>query len=169
MKRLFSILLATFLLSSCVSQSNVATDFSGNDLMFAAMMVPHHEQAIEMSDLALEKSRNPEVIALAEEIKLAQDPEIAEMNSWGDLDLNSHMGHSMDGMLSEDEMQRLRDVSGAQFDQLFLEGMIKHHEGAIDMAQMVVDSANLRASKLGRAIIKTQQQEIAKMKELLKG
>ena len=171
MKRFISILIstlmATFFLTGCVSTNNAATDFSGNDLMFAAMMVPHHQQAIEMSDLALEKSKNPEVIALAQEIKAAQDPEIAEMKSWGDLDSQSHMGHSMDGMLSDDEMLALRNASAAEFDKLFLEGMIKHHQGAIEMAEMVVDSQNARAAKLGKAIIQTQKAEIAKMQEML--
>lgn len=167
MKRFIAILIAIFFLSGCVSENNVATDFSGNDLMFAAMMVPHHRQAIEMSDLALQKSKNPQVIELAQAIKAAQDPEIAEMKSWGDLDSQSHMGHTMDGMLNDDEMLALRNSSAAEFDRLFLEGMIKHHEGAIEMAEMVVDSPNARAAKLGQAIIETQRAEIAKMKELL--
>ncbi len=159
--------MAAFFLTGCVSSNNVATDFSGNDLMFASMMVPHHQQAIEMSDLALQKSKDPEVIDLAQAIKSAQDPEIAEMKSWGDLDAKSHMGHTMDGMLSDDEMLALRNASEAEFDQLFLEGMIKHHQGAIEMAEMVVDSRNARAAKLGKAIIETQKAEIAKMREML--
>lgn len=164
----FLMLLLPLLLSGCVSANNAASEFSGNDLMFASMMVPHHEQAIEMSEMALAKSTNPEVIELATEIKNAQSPEIAEMKSWGDLTMGSHMGHSMDGMLSDDEMTALNSASGDEFDRLFLEGMIKHHEGAIEMAEMVVDSQNTRASALGKEIIETQRLEIARMKELLK-
>lgn len=167
MKKILMMLLP-MLLAGCVSANNAASEFSGNDLMFAAMMVPHHEQAIEMSEMALTKSTNPEVIELATEIKNAQSPEIAEMKSWGDLRMGSHMGHSMDGMLSDDEMAALNNASGEEFDRLFLEGMIKHHEGAIEMAEMVVDSQNTRASTLGKAIIETQKLEIARMKELLK-
>jgi len=164
----FLMLLLPLLLSGCVSANNAASEFSGNDLMFASMMVPHHEQAIEMSEMALAKSTNSEVIELATEIKNAQSPEIAEMKSWGDLTMGSHMGHSMDGMLSDDEMAALNSASGEEFDRLFLEGMIKHHEGAIEMADMVVDSQSTRDSTLGKAIIETQKLEIARMKELLK-
>ena len=166
MKKILMMLLP-MLLAGCVSANNAASEFSGNDLMFAAMMVPHHEQAIEMSEIALTKSTNPEVIELATEIKNAQSPEIAEMKSWGDLKMGSHMGHNMDGMLSDDEMAALNSALGDEFDRLFLEGMIKHHEGAIEMAEMVVDSQNTRASALGKAIIETQKLEIARMKELL--
>jgi uncharacterized protein (DUF305 family) len=79
------------------------------------------------------------------------------------------MGHqmSMDGMLSDAELERLTNASGAEFDELFILGMIAHHEGAIEMAQMVVDSKNLEARELGAAIIKMQTLEIAELKALL--
>lgn len=162
------VVIFSLLLSGCVSAENAESEFSGNDLMFASMMVPHHQQAIEMADLALANSTNQEIISLAKQIKESQDPEITEMKSWGDLDLGAHAGHTMDGMLSEDEMVELQRTTGNEFDRLFLEGMIKHHEGAIEMAEMVVDSSNVRAATLGKAIIETQKSEIKKMKELLK-
>ena len=132
------------------------------------MMIPHHEQAIEMSDLALKNSTNPEVLALAQEIKDAQAPEIEQMKSWGASSM-AHMGHMMDGMLSDEEMSALAAASGSEFDRLFLEGMIKHHEGAIDMAEMVIDSKNAEVAALANAIIEAQRAEIATMKELLTG
>ena len=135
--------------------------------MFAEMMIPHHQQAIEMSDLALQNSEDSEVRALAQQIKDAQAPEIEEMKTWG-ASRNAHMGHMMDGMLSGEEMEALRSARGAEFDRLFLEGMIKHHEGAIDMAEMVVDSKNLDVSALAKAIIEAQRTEISTMKELLR-
>ena len=155
------------LLTGCASQGDSKSDFSNSDLMFAAMMIPHHEQALEMSQLALNISDNPEVVALAQQIYDAQAPEIEEMKSWGNLEANSHEGHMMNGMLDDEELQQLRDAKGANFDRLFLEGMIKHHEGAIETAQMVVDSKNPRAASLGQAIIEGQGLEIEKMKELL--
>ncbi len=167
MKKIVVVILS-ILLSGCVSAENAESEFSGNDLMFASMMVPHHQQAIEMADLALANSTSQEIISLAKQIKEAQDPEITEMKSWGDLSLGAHAGHAMDGMLSEDEMVELQRTTGNEFDRLFLEGMIKHHEGAIEMAEMVVDSSNVRAATLGKAIIETQKSEIKKMKELLK-
>jgi len=132
------------------------------------MMIPHHEQAIEMSDFALKNSTNPEVLALAQEIKDAQAPEIEQMKSWGASSM-AHMGHMMDGMLSDEEMSALAAASGSEFDRLFLEGMIKHHEGAIDMAEMVIDSKNAEVAALANAIIEAQRAEIATMKELLTG
>jgi uncharacterized protein (DUF305 family) len=81
----------------------------------------------------------------------------------------TEMGHqmSMDGMLSDAELERLTNASGAEFDELFIIGMIAHHEGAIEMAQMVVDSKNLEARELGATIIKMQTLEIAELKALL--
>ena len=134
--------------------------------MFAEMMIPHHEQAIEMSDIALKNSTNREVLALAQEIKDAQAPEIEQMKSWGASSM-AHMGHMMDGMLSDEEISELTAAKGSDFDRLFLEGMIKHHEGAIDMAEMVIDSKNAEVAALANAIIETQRAEITTMKELL--
>jgi uncharacterized protein (DUF305 family) len=135
--------------------------------MFAEMMIPHHQQAIEMSDLALKNSTNPEVLALAQQIKDAQSPEIEQMKSWGASSM-AHMGHMMDGMLSDEEMSDLAAATGSRFDKLFLEGMIKHHEGAIEMAQMVTDSKNSEVAALAKVIIEAQQREILTMNELLK-
>jgi uncharacterized protein (DUF305 family) len=73
----------------------------------------------------------------------------------------------MMGMLDENEMEMLRVTTGADFDRLFLEGMIKHHEGAFDMAEMINDSRNPEVAKLGKAIIESQSSEIAAMKALL--
>lgn len=161
------VLALSLLLTSCANQSDSNSDFSNSDLMFAAMMIPHHEQALEMSTLALEKSKNSQVRALAQEIYDAQTPEIKEMKSWGDVKANSHEGHVMNGMLTETEMQQLADASESTFDELFLKGMIKHHEGAIEMAEMVVDSRNAKAAALGKAIIDGQAKEIERMKEML--
>ena len=82
--------------------------------------------------------------------------------------MGSHAGHMMDGMLSDDEMEELKGARGAKFDRLFLEGMIKHHEGAIEMADDVVGSKNVEVSQLAKSIIATQRAEIEYMKELLK-
>ena len=165
MKRFLLIVLGLFLVG-CSSQSS--SGYSSQDIMFAEMMIPHHEQAIEMSDFALKNSTNPEVLALAQEIKDAQAPEIEQMKSWG-VSSMAHMGHMMDGMLSDEEMSALAAASGSEFDRLFLEGMIKHHEGAIDMAEMVIDSKNAEVAALANAIIEAQRAEIATMKELLTG
>ncbi len=120
-----------------------------------------------MSDLALQNSDNSEVRDLATKIRAEQNPEIELMESWSDPHMSSHAGHMMEGMLSDDEINELKSARGAEFDRLFLEGMIKHHEGAIEMARTVTDSKNEKVSSLARAIIDAQRAEILEMKELL--
>lgn len=135
--------------------------------MFAAMMVPHHEQAIEMAELALSNSSNQKIIELAQEIKAAQAPEIELLSSWAGSMLGVHDGHQMAGMLNDDELKKLAAASGAEFDRLFLTGMIKHHQGAIEMAQDVLTSINAEVVELAKSIIDTQQAEIVLMQQLL--
>jgi uncharacterized protein (DUF305 family) len=141
--------------------------FTDSDLMFAEMMIPHHEQAIEMSELAVKLSQDAEVVALAREILAAQAPEIEQMKTWGNLNLEAHAGHTMMGMLTPDQMSALSAATGSAFDRLFLEGMIAHHEGAIQMAQMVIQSPNAEARKLGEEIIASQTAEIKLMQKML--
>jgi uncharacterized protein (DUF305 family) len=166
MKKLW-LLILVLLITSCAGQTDRGSAYSANDQRFAAMMIPHHEQAIVMSELALTKSSNAEILALAQEIRDAQSPEIEQMKTWVDSHMGSHAGHVMDGMLSDEEMQELSDASGANFDRLFLVGMIKHHEGAIEMAEMVVNSENNEVSLLANAIISGQRAEVERMKVLL--
>jgi uncharacterized protein (DUF305 family) len=145
--------------------------FSPADIMFAQMMIPHHQQAVDMSELAIENAVDPEVRALAEQIRNAQAPEIELMESWLDeagvrMSMGEH-GMGMGGMLSEDEMTALENATGAEFERLYLEGMIEHHEGAIQMAQMILDSENPEVKELGEAIVESQTAEIEQMKEVL--
>ena len=168
MKRLGLALISLLMLTGCATSSeNSSGGFSSQDIMFAEMMIPHHEQAIEMTDLALTNTTNPDVLALAEQISDAQEPEIELMKSWPGVDAGGHAGHTMAGMLDEKEMEMLRVSTGADFDRLFLEGMIKHHEGAIDMAEKITDSKNPEVAKLGKVVIESQSTEIAAMKALL--
>ena len=150
-------------------------DFNDADVMFAQMMIPHHEQAVEMSDMILAKDGVDEgVITLAEDIKSAQQPEIDQLQEWldgwgADSDTGSMGG--MDhggGVMSEDDMAALDSATGAEASRLFLEQMTMHHEGAIDMAQDEVDNGqNPDAIAMAQTIIDTQTAEIATMQELL--
>jgi uncharacterized protein (DUF305 family) len=106
-------------------------------------------------------------LALANQIKSAQGPEIEQMKKWGNVDSDMHMGHMMAGMLDDDELADLDKAKEKEFDKLFLNGMIKHHEGAIMMAQMVIDSKNAEVSALARSIVTTQQAEIERMRAIL--
>ena len=167
MKKLLLALIGVLILSGCASSSQVNSEFSPTDIAFAEMMIPHHEQAIEMSELALMNSTNPEVLELAQEIKSAQAPEIDLMKSWAGVKVSTHAGHMMDGMLSEDELNALREASGAEFDRLFLQGMIKNHQGAIEMAMDVKNAKSMVVAELSAAIIAQQEIEITRMEELL--
>lgn len=146
--------------------------YDADAIMFAQMMIPHHQQAIEMADMALENTSNPTILELAAEIKAAQDPEIEQMRDWLETagaeedGMEMHM-HHMSGMLSEEELEALRNARDAEFDRLFLEGMIEHHEGAIDMAEDVLENENEEVRTLAKAIIDAQTREIELMESLL--
>jgi uncharacterized protein (DUF305 family) len=155
------------MLTGCATSAQSNSQYSSDDINFAEMMIPHHEQAIEMSDIALLNTTNPEVLKLAQQIKDAQSPEIDLMKSWTGVKTSTHAGHLMEDMLSENELSDLREAKEREFDTLFLQGMIKHHEGAIVMAQEVASSKNLEVANLSSAIIAAQELEIVKMKELL--
>ena len=164
--------------ASASASSDVAADHNDQDTTFAQMMIIHHEGAIEMSQLAIEQAETPEVVALAERIAEAQGPEIDEMtawlNTWGeDVSPDDHGGMDMGGMdmngMSQEEMMtQLDGLTGTEFDQAFLEAMIAHHEGAIEMSeQQLADGQNPDAVALAEKIIADQQAEIAEMQELL--
>lgn len=158
------------ILAACGGNTSSYTGLGPNEAMFAQMMIPHHEQALEMSMLVPDRTENPEILALAEQIMAAQEPEIALMQSWideyGDAG-HDHSGHAMSGMLTEDQMFALKQATGREFEKLFLEGMIAHHEGAVDMAGMLDNSNYAPAQELRDAIKKTQTAEIELMKKLL--
>ncbi len=151
-----------------------SAEFDSADIMFAQMMIPHHEQAVEMSDVLLAKDGvDEEVAALAERIKAAQQPEIDLMaqwlEEWGADMPNGAMDHG-DGMMSEGDMDALAEAGGAEASVLFLEQMIEHHEGAILMAEGEVEAGeNPDAVALAEKIIDDQTAEIEEMKQLLEG
>jgi uncharacterized protein (DUF305 family) len=153
-------------------EENNSSNLSGNEFMFAEMMIPHHQQAVDMSDLALATSKNAKVLDLAQRIKDAQSAEIVQMQSWlgtGDSDkmMGSHKGHDMGGMMSDADMAALKSSTGATFDKLFLEGMIIHHEGALHMVTMINDTNNQEVNSFGLNVVKVQTAEIAEMKDIL--
>jgi uncharacterized protein (DUF305 family) len=162
--------------SPATSSSSVPAEFNDADVTFAQMMIPHHQQAVAMSDMILAKDGvDPQVAKLAEQIKQAQQPEIDTMTGWltawgkptnGGM---SGMDHGGDGgMMSEEQMQQLRDADGTSGQRLFLEGMIAHHQGAVTMAQdEIANGTNPDAVTLAENIVKTQNAEIASMKALL--
>jgi uncharacterized protein (DUF305 family) len=155
------------------SDSQVATDFNTADVTFAQVMIPHHEQAVEMSDLLLAKDGIDQRVAeLAGQIKEAQQPEIDQLRDWltdwgqQEADMGG-MNHG--GMMSDDDMTTLENAEGAEATRLFLEQMTEHHEGAIAMAEAEVDDGrNEDAKGMAATIVATQTDEIAAMEQLLR-
>ncbi|MGW0762757.1 DUF305 domain-containing protein [Streptomyces sp. NPDC002814] len=159
--------------------------FNDADVMFAQMMIPHHEQALEMSQLADGRASDAEIKTLAADIEKAQDPEIQTMKSWlkawgkpesaeesmpgmdhgsGGMD----HGSGMSGMMSEEDMQKLEAAKGTEFDRMFAEMMIEHHEGAITMAEdEQKNGRDAAAKKLAAAVVKTQSAEVEKFEKIL--
>lgn len=145
--------------------------FTQQEQMFAMMMIPHHQQAVDMSKLATTHTTTASVLKLAAQIEAAQAPEIKQMTNWLDEGQSAadmmHHDMGMGGMMSDEEMAALEAATGKAFDKLYLTGMIKHHEGALQMVQMIADSKNAEVIALHDAIVKAQTAEIAYMKELL--
>lgn len=170
------------------AETSTAAPHNDADVAFAQGMIPHHRQAIEMSRLAAQRAQSEEVKKLANQIEAAQAPEIKTLTGWlrqwgvpvsaknmpskpnmndGDMGQGS-MGHDGMGMMSPDQMQQLTKASGAEFDRMFLTMMIKHHQGAVTMAQTELRNGQYPPAKqLAQKIIDTQQAEIATMKNLL--
>jgi uncharacterized protein (DUF305 family) len=143
------------------------------DVMFAQMMIPHHQQAIVMAKQAATKASSPEVRKLAARIEGAQNPEIEKMTgwlkSWGSAMPSSDMGMSHGaGMMSARDMADLGKLSGKRFDRAFLQMMIKHHQGAITMAKTEqAGGASTAAKALAGSIVAAQSAEVATMRNLL--
>ena len=167
------------------------SNFNDADVVFAQSMIPHHEQAVDMAELALaaDAAASVEIVALATAIQGAQGPEIVLMQSllesWDqptemsgmegmegmgsdEMDGMDHGG--MEGMMSAEEMAALETLTGADFDRAWAEMMIRHHEGAISMAQTVLDSGtNPDVQLLADQIVSAQQAEIEQMRAMLAG
>ena len=175
------VLAASLTLAACApsatdgggSSSESAAAFNDQDVLFAQMMLPHHTQAVEMSDMILAKDDiDPQVTDLAQRIKDEQEPEIQQMEGWlEDWDASAEMGgmdHSSNGMMSDADMSDLDAASGVDASRLFLEQMTGHHNGAIEMAKTELDKGKFPdAVKLAQAITDTQQAEIEEMKQIL--
>lgn len=144
------------------------TRFNRADVMFMTMMIPHHEQAIEMAEMAPERTDNEKILALSENISTAQRQENRQMTEWLEEAGYSTSGRTMRmaGMATPQEMEELEQSRGEEFDRLFAELMIEHHEGGIHMANMVIQNGKSeRVSDLAQGMVETQRKEINQMKE----
>ncbi|SCF44901.1 Uncharacterized conserved protein, DUF305 family [Micromonospora purpureochromogenes] len=157
--------------------ASASATFGDADVMFAQMMIPHHQQAVRMSELADSRAEDPEVKRLAAQIKGAQAPEIATMTGWltawgrpvpSGSPSGGHHDHGMPGMMSDDDMAELAAASGREFDRQFLTMMIAHHQGAITMAkEEIASGANADAKAMAQQIVTAQESEIDTMRKIL--
>lgn len=178
------------------ADGEISADHNDADIMFAQMMIPHHQQAVEMSEMLLAKEGIPaQVVEFGQGVIDAQGPEIDRMNAmleaWGQqpvtdsggmgtMDEMGGMDHGemggmdhgemggMSGMMSQEDMTALEEAQGTEAARLYLEQMTAHHEGAVDMARdEVADGQNPHAITLAEQVINDQEVEIAQMQQML--
>ena len=168
------------LLAGC----GAGSEHNDADVAFATQMIPHHAQAVEMAEMVDGEDVDPEVAELAADIEAAQAPEIETMTGWleewgeevpatdGMSGMSGmgedHEGHDMAGMMSPADMEALADADGEEFQTMWLEMMIEHHRGAIEMAATEQEDGEYDdAVELAARIEETQASEIATMEDLL--
>ncbi|CAM8625751.1 DUF305 domain-containing protein [Candidatus Planktophila dulcis] len=156
--------------ASASSHASTLKNLGMSEIMFAQAMIPHHQQAIEMSNMALKNGASPEVKKLAKEIIAAQGKEISQLKYWltatkSSMTMDHDMG--MGGMLSKSDLIALKKLKSSKFDTAFLKAMIAHHEAALDMVAMVGGTKNSEAKKIAVEIRTGQSSEITLMKKLL--
>ena len=170
--------------------SGEAADHNEADVAFATDMIPHHAQALAMTDMAVGRPLDRELTVLVDDIREAQAPEIELMadwlQEWGEpvpetVRDHAHGGHDdggddggaaamdgMDGMMSEEQLAELEDASGAEFEELWLTMMIEHHEGAVAMAEAELEEGSFQpALDLAEEIASSQTEEIELMQGML--
>lgn len=160
--------------------------FTDADVEFVQMMIPHHQQALEMTALVEARAADPDLAQLAERIEVSQQDEIALLEKWlsqrGEMVSGMHGGHGehggaghqdMPGMLTPAQLEQLARSKGERFDRLFLRGMIRHHEGAVVMVETLLTGGEggqeSEVFQLASHIGTDQQVEIAAMKKRLGG
>ena len=166
------------------SAEAVTEEHNDADTMFAQMMIPHHQQAVQMSEVMLAKDDlDPDVEEVANKVVAAQGPEIDQLKNmletWGEptsmesggmegMDHGSDSGAGMEGMMTEEQMQELEAAEGAEAAEMYLTMMTAHHRGAIDMAQeQVAEGQNPHAIEMAQKVIEDQEAEIQEMDRLL--
>lgn len=133
---------------------------------FAEAMIPHHQQAIDISEFALTNTTNSEVVAIAEKIIGEQAPEIEKMTVWLEGD-SADYSMMMDGMLSRAQIAELEAARGDEFDVLYVQYMVQHHEGAVAMAADALGLDDPELSEFANEIIVNQSAEIEELMSLL--
>ena len=171
--RTTAVLLLLFTAVACGKSAAPKASYNDADVTFASQMIPHHQQAVQMASMAGYQATTPEVKQLSTGIKAAQAPEIKLMSGWltawgKPVPSPEHGGHNMPGMMTEEEMSELSKAKGSMFDRMWIQMMIKHHQGAVAMAKTEQTNGKDAASiALAKKIEAAQTAEIATMQRLL--
>ena len=149
------------------------TGHAQGDVEFAQMMIPHHQQALTMSDLAATRAQDAEIKTLAKTITAGQQPEIATLTGWGQPTAQPG-GHdmtgmgAMPGMMTDEQLQQLQAASGTAFDRMYARMMIAHHNGAIQMANQVLGTtANTDVKAFAQRVVAAQTAEVNQLQTIL--
>ena len=157
------------ILAAC---SGTTADLSDAEVGFLSGMIPHHAQAVEMANAVADNTERPELIQMADDIVSTQNAEIAQMAELLEgadqpVPATGGMEHdemAMDGMMSTADMEDLESAAGLDFDLMFIEMMIRHHESAIEEAEEVLATGpSSEIAELAEAIIEAQRAEITQM------
>jgi uncharacterized protein (DUF305 family) len=150
------------------------TEVTAADLAFVEAMVAHHEQAVELADLAPNRAADPELADLASRMRAVQAAEVESMRSWlerrrtRDLSGDDHdHAEAMRGEISRSTLDRAAALDGAAFDALFIDAMVSHHLGAIEMAEArLAEAGDPAVARWARAIATSQSLEIDRLREI---
>ncbi|MGK8465879.1 DUF305 domain-containing protein [Nocardia cyriacigeorgica] len=163
--------------AAATTSASTRTDFNEADVTFLQMMYPHHAQAVDMAKMVPSRTQNPQLLALAAAVEAAQAPEMQQittlLESFGKPapsadEHGGHGGHAMPGMMTPEQMTALENATGPEFDRQWMQMMIEHHIGAIDMANTVLaEGVNPDTKALATSIVAAQQTEIDQMKQML--
>ncbi|GAB92460.1 DUF305 domain-containing protein [Gordonia rhizosphera] len=159
-------------MASGSASSSTAMSYNEYDVSFNQMMIPHHQQAVAMAELVADRTTTAAVRDLATRIQAAQQPEIDEMTArlaaWGVATPSTHEGHAMPGTMTDDDMSALAAADGTAFDRLWLQQMIAHHQGAVEMSDdELAEGIDPSSRELATRIRVAQQAEIDEMNRLL--
>ncbi|MFJ4652503.1 DUF305 domain-containing protein [Nocardia sp. NPDC088792] len=160
------------LVAGCSSSKSDSPTYNDADVSFLQMMYPHHAQAVDMAKMVPSRSRNQELITLAKSVENAQAPEMQQiaklLESFGKPAPSATMDHAMAGIMTQDQMTKLASLSGPDFDKMWMQMMIEHHQGAIDMSNTESkNGTNADAKALAQSIVTAQQGEIDQMNKML--
>jgi uncharacterized protein (DUF305 family) len=169
MKKLLSLIGATSLLALVLTSPTMAMGpYNSSEQNFAIMMIPHHQQAVLISQWELKQGANAAAKRLAARVIAEQGPEINQMKKWIPMGMAMDSGMQMQGMLSDADLAVMRKATGKKMDGLYLVNMTRHHLGAIDMATQMLSTKNSEVLALCQAIIKGQSAEVSEMNRIMR-